>query len=111
MVRWQGIALRQAQGERGDIGRLSSNCGNPLSVSLPRRGRDLWEWVVLRDVHGAQAVLREEEEDERDADGPYDGGGERYHAVFENLEIRRIDAMEEGERVAAYAEVANAGQE
>ena len=58
-----------------------------------------------------EAVLREEEEYERDTDGPDDGGGERYHALFEDFEVLGIDAVEEGERVAAYAEVANACQE
>ena len=34
-----GLALGLSKGARG-VMLLSSNCGNPLSVSLPRRGRD-----------------------------------------------------------------------
>ncbi len=68
---------------------------NPFCIPhvSPWRGRGRWEQVDLRDVHGAEAVLGEEEEHECDADGTYYGGGERNHAVFEALEVRGIDAV------------------
>ena len=53
----------------------------PTPVS-PRRGRDRREWALLRHVHGAEAVLGEEEKYQGDADCPDDGGGKVHHAVL-----------------------------